>query len=219
MKTMMIATGLCLLFSGLGVAHADVGVGFSAGLIVAPRVPAPVMMPPVPPAALPPAPGYVAAPPRVVMAPAVTDGQWVFTAQYGWLYMPYGGRYVVTSANPYAYVYAPTFGWRWLSAPWVIGSGPYPHFGNRGPFAYAWYRGLGARHPMAVHYAHVGRPYPAGPRATIPVHHQPVVRPVGPPARLHASPVMTAVRPATMAWQRNSGLPARAAVDYRGARR
>jgi hypothetical protein len=219
MKTMMIATGLCLLFSGLGVARADVGVGFSAGLIVEPRGPAPTMLPPLPPAALPPAPGYVAGPPRVAIASAATDGQWVFTSQYGWLYMPCGSRYVVTSASPYAYAYAPTFGWRWLSAPWVIGSGPYPHFGSHGPFAYAWYRGLRADHPMAVHYTHVGGRFPTGLRATVPVHQQTVVRPVAPPARFNAAPVTTRARPATVAWQRTPGSPTRAAVDHRGARR
>jgi hypothetical protein len=216
MKTMMIATGLCLLFSGLGVARADVGVGFSAGLIVEPRVPVPAVLPPLPPAALPPAPGYVAAPPRVAIASPATDGQWVFTSQYGWLYMPYGSRYVVTSASPYAYVYAPTFGWRWLSAPWVIGSGPYPHFGSQGPFAYAWYRGLRADHPMAVHYSHVGGRFPAAPRA-IPAYRPSGMRPVALPAPVHATPVRTTARPTAVAWQPST--PTRGAFDHRGARR
>ncbi len=199
--TMMIPAGLCLLLSGLGVARADVGMHFSAGLMVEPTAPMPAMLPPAPPAALPPAPVYMATTPHVAMAPATTGGQWVFTAQYGWVYMPYGSRYVVATASPYAFVFAPSYGWRWLSAPWVIGSGPYPHFGNHGPFAYAWYRGLGARHPMAVHYSQV-KARPVGPRATAPVYHAPGVRRAAPaPRPTVAAPARTAARPAAVAWQ------------------
>jgi hypothetical protein len=121
----------------------------------APDVPAeapPAEAPPAPPAEAPP----IQAPQRVQRAPnppgvqpqpppqAVT-GQWVFTQQYGWLWMPYGDQYVSTpqatagvTVYPYAYVYYPAYGWTWLSAPWVWGGGPSIHF-SVGPRYYHWY--------------------------------------------------------------------------------
>jgi hypothetical protein len=56
-------------------------------------------------------------------------GQWVYTTQYGWVYMPYGDQYISpgTAADPsaYAYAYYPSSGWTWLSTPLVSGSGSY----------------------------------------------------------------------------------------------
>ncbi|MFL5369657.1 MAG: hypothetical protein ACJ78Z_05660 [Myxococcales bacterium] len=75
-----------------------------------------------------------------------TAGQWVFTGQYGWVWMPYGSQYVeegsASAKVPYAFVYAVRVGWCWVAAPWVWGWGPYPYFGVRGPRYYGWYRGL-----------------------------------------------------------------------------
>jgi hypothetical protein len=78
-------------------------------------------------------------------APRAT-GQWVFTAQYGWVWMPYGNQYVDEGSygggSPCAYVYTVNVGWSWVAAPWLWGWGPYPYFGLRGPRYYGWYRGL-----------------------------------------------------------------------------
>jgi hypothetical protein len=83
--------------------------------------------------------------PQSAPAPTAT-GQWVFTSQYGWVWMPYGNQYVDEgysgSPSPYAYVYAVNIGWSWVAAPWLWGWGPYPYFGIRGPHYYGWYRGL-----------------------------------------------------------------------------
>ncbi len=86
-------------------------------------------------------------PPAPVRAPApARDGQWVYTSQYGWLFMPYGSQYTSEGSTrdvyPKAYVYKPSQGWTWLAAPWVWGWGAYPYFGPAGPRNYAWYRGL-----------------------------------------------------------------------------
>ena len=76
-------------------------------------------------------------------------GQWVYTAQYSWVYMPYGDQYVsdgtATDSNPYEYAYCPGQGWTWLSAPWVIGWGPYPYYGTLGAGNYAWVHGRQGR--------------------------------------------------------------------------
>jgi hypothetical protein len=75
-----------------------------------------------------------------------SSGQWVYTQQYGWVWMPYGAKYISEGSTgdgtPYAYVYDPSDGWAWLAAPWVWGWGPYPYFGVRGPGRFGWYTGL-----------------------------------------------------------------------------
>jgi hypothetical protein len=89
-----------------------------------------------------------AAPPPPAGTPAQTtrSGQWVYTSQYGWVWMPYGNQYVdegvYGDANPYAYVYSVGWGWSWVAAPWLWGWGPYPFFGVYGPAYFGWYRGL-----------------------------------------------------------------------------
>jgi hypothetical protein len=60
--------------------------------------------------------------------------------------MPYGNQYTYegtpNDANPYSYVYYPSYGWMWLAAPWVWGWGAYPYFSARGPMGFGWYAGL-----------------------------------------------------------------------------
>jgi hypothetical protein len=207
MKTTMIPAGLWFLLSSLGVARADVAIGVSAGLVVEPTVPVPVLVPPAPPVHLPPAPVYSPASAVVQAGPVVAGGEWAFTSQYGWVYMPYDSRYVVAYASrPYAYVYCSGFGWRWLAAPWVVGSGPYPYFAGRGPFTYDWYRSLHrAGHPMALHYAELGRRPWGGPR-TVPGPAARGIHPATPhtPVRPMASPRAMS-RPATVAWRHSPG--------------
>jgi hypothetical protein len=201
----MIPAALAFLLAGSGLARADLAV--SAALEVEPTGPVPSFVPAAPDQ-LPPAPVY--APAAVVEpGPVATGGQWVFTAQYGWIYMPYGSRYVNTyAASPYAYVYYPSYGWRWLNAPWVVGVGPYPHFGAHGPFAYGWYRSLNhAGHPMAAYYAHpAARPW-TSPRPAVgrPVHEARPVATHG-PARAYVTPRATSPR---MAAYRGPMMPAR----------
>src|SRR5215831_10893700 len=90
---------------------------------------APTDVPPAPPQQLPPPPQtqvpqqqyqqaqpVQAAPPAVAQAPA--SGQWVYTSQYGWVWMPYGTQYTysptVAGVYPSEYVYYPTYGWTWV---------------------------------------------------------------------------------------------------------
>jgi hypothetical protein len=77
-------------------------------------------------------------PAQAAQGQATTDqtqgnGQWVYTDQYGWIWMPYSDSYIytpndTTGGYPYQYVYYPTYGWTWLSAPWVWGFGVQPFF-------------------------------------------------------------------------------------------
>jgi hypothetical protein len=116
---------------------------------VQPPTPAPGQLPPAPPAQ-PPAPPQDAAEQQTqvpgAQAPGQATGQWVYTGQYGWVFMPYGDQYVyegnASDQYPYSYVYYPTYGWAWLAAPWLWGWGAYPYFGVRGPSRYSWHHGL-----------------------------------------------------------------------------
>lgn len=123
---------------------------------VQPVGPEPTFAPPPPPpyhqsyqaqAIHAPAPVYQPAP---VAAP-VPAGQWVYTQQYGWLWMPYGPGYTTVTSPTVAhgYVYYPARGWRWVSAPWVLGLGRAPHWGRLGPRHYAWHGGW--NRPAVVH--------------------------------------------------------------------
>lgn len=116
--------------------------------------------PPPPPSA---APSEM--PPPPAPAAAAPEGQWVFTSQYGWVFMPYAESYTYLPANgdPLAYVYGPALGWRWLAAPWIFGVGPHPYWGQRGFSRFAWHAhprfaprfyahpAVGAFHARAMH--------------------------------------------------------------------
>ena len=113
----------------------------------------PTQPPPAPPQTLP-------APPAQAQAPAprsVPAGQWVYTNQYGWVWMPYGDAYTYAPPSgygePYEYVYYPAFGWTWVVAPWVWGWGPWPHFGLFGPWRFAWFGHGWWRNPGLFHFA------------------------------------------------------------------
>jgi len=84
----------------------------------------------------PPAAGANAAP-----APSNAAGEWVYTTQYGWVFMPYEQQYthvVEDGGVAHEFVFYPSFGWRWVVAPWVLGVGPHPYFAH-GPVHFAWY--------------------------------------------------------------------------------
>ncbi len=122
---------------------------------------------PAPPQAPPPPPASSPAPPRAqaLAAPAVPPGQWVYTAQYGWIWMPYAAGYTYAppgTGEPSMYVYYPAYGWTWVDAPWVWGLGPWPAFGVGGPVYFAWYGWGGWRHRWRP--SHLGpRPVPYRP--------------------------------------------------------
>jgi len=112
----------------------------------APTEPAPSEAPPPPevqPAPPPDAPQQGQPPPAVAAPPAPAAGQWVWTGQYGWVWMPYGQQYTYVPADtqiyPYQYIYYPVYGWRWMVAPWVYGWGPQPYWGAWGCRYFGWY--------------------------------------------------------------------------------
>ena len=154
-----------------------------------PADPEPDVQPPAPPAAPPPRAGdddqvgilqqrsgdavgvlqgspddaYRDRPAPAAAPPAPTSGQWVYTAQYGWVWMPYGRQYVDEGTygadTPYQYVYTVRLGWTWCSAPWLWGWGAYPYFGVLGPGRFGWYRGL---YRSGYGWGHYRGGYPRG---------------------------------------------------------
>ena len=118
-----------------------------------------------PPSEAPPA--APAQPPLPPAQPGAVDeqqaaaGQWVYTQQYGWVWMPYDDAYSYAPSSgegePYEYVYYPSYGWTWVVAPWVWGWGPWPSFGVWGPWRFAWYGHGWWRSPWRWHF----RPGPA----------------------------------------------------------
>lgn len=102
--------------------------------------PPPAEQPPAPPAETPPPPAQAQGQATARQAP---PGQWVYTPEYGWVWMPYSEAYRYEGGGgSYAYVYYPAVGWTWLVAPWEWGWWPWPYYGFAGywgPFGFRWY--------------------------------------------------------------------------------
>jgi hypothetical protein len=93
------------------------GVALAQG---APAPPPPVYQAP------PPAEQAPAAPASAPVAEAPAQGQWINTAEYGWIWVPASATTVAYGDVPYTYLYTPVSGWTWYASPW--GWGPY-HYG------------------------------------------------------------------------------------------
>jgi hypothetical protein len=109
------------------------------------------------PSEVPPAPPPPSQPePQAQVSATVPPGQWVYTAQYGWIWMPYADAYTWAPPSgygtPYAYAYYPAYGWAWLAAPWVWGYGPWPYFGFYGAVSFGWYGAGWWRTPAHFHF-------------------------------------------------------------------
>jgi len=115
-------------------------------------------MPPSPPAALnaspspaaptaqPPAPVTEAQPPAVY-----ATGRWVYSDEYGWLWIPAGSEVVDVEGVPYAYLYTPSYGWTWYVSPWGWGAYYYGPWVRHPWHPYGWRRGWVASPHVIVH--------------------------------------------------------------------
>src|ERR1019366_3637995 len=89
-----------------------------------------------PEAQVPGEPAQVQSPPAPapqVSAERASQGEGVYTAQYGWAWVPYGSTTTTLREEPYAYLYTPSFGWRWVVSPW--GARCWPHGWAGGHYA------------------------------------------------------------------------------------
>jgi hypothetical protein len=162
-RLLILAAALALL---PGAARPDDAGMAGATSAAPPPSPAPSEAPPAPPEQ-PPVPPSAE---RPTDAQAASSGQWVYTEQYGWVWMPYGEIYTSVPSDgigePYEYVYCPSFGWSWVVAPWIWGFGPWPYFGTLGPAYFGWYGHGWWRTPWRWHYRPFPhRPFPAPARA------------------------------------------------------
>ena len=156
-STLVMITTLANL-SVAGVAQepdkTPVNTSSQAPLAADPATPPPTTPPPPPPAVLPKPPSEQ--PQGTSRQKPAEDGQWVYTEQYGWVWMPYGDKYThlpPDGSPPNMYVYYPDAGWCWVVAPWLWGWGPMPYFGLFGPHYYGWYGvGLGRWHGFGGPY-------------------------------------------------------------------
>ncbi|MBI5549282.1 MAG: hypothetical protein HY901_35805 [Deltaproteobacteria bacterium] len=117
-----------------------------------PSAPAPDQLPPPPPTAAAP---EVQVQVQPVPVPVLPAGQWPYTSQYGWVWLPYAQAYTYVPADggyPSVYAYYPAYGWRWIVAPWVFNFGPRPYWGVHGPARFAWH----ARPWFRVSHGHGG---------------------------------------------------------------
>ncbi len=136
-------------------AHVSAGTSTQVENQARPSSPQPEVMPPAPPAALPSAVNAQLHVPVIAPAPGAASaapmplGQWVFTQEYGWLWLAYDQKYAQVVENTarrfgyssvaYEYAYYPAFGWRWVVAPWILRFGVVPYWGALGPARFAWY--------------------------------------------------------------------------------
>jgi hypothetical protein len=156
---------VALLFTPLLAAATD-----PATTQATPTMPPPTSAPALPPAPPAPPPEQESVEPTpgvAVPTQPASQGQWVYTDQYGWIWMPFAQSYTylpTTGAVPQMYVYYPSVGWTWVVAPWVWGLGPQPYFGVVGPARFVWWgRGLGHWYGFRGEYGHWGaRGYYAG---------------------------------------------------------
>src|SRR5689334_22672687 len=88
-----------------------------------------------------PSPAPITAPPPMPNGVSINDGQWVYTSQYGWVWLPWDQAYtsIPAAGTPLMYAYGPSLGWSWISAPWVYGWGTAPYYGSYGYARFAWH--------------------------------------------------------------------------------
>ena len=99
--------------------------------------------------------------PAVPAVPA--QGQWVYTDQYGWIWVPEGSTTVYVQEQPYVYLYTPAYGWTWYGSPWGPGRyyyGPWVHHVWGAPRVWhrgGWYAPHVVVHPRVYAAPHVYR--------------------------------------------------------------
>jgi hypothetical protein len=89
-------------------------------------------------------------PPESQWVYSYPTGQWVYTSDGGWVWIPAGSAPRVVDSVPYVYLYTQQFGWTWYVSPW--GWGPF-HYGAWVAHPWrpiGWRGGWVARPPVAV---------------------------------------------------------------------
>ncbi len=111
-----------------------------------------------------------AAPPPVAQIPpgtVVARGQWVSTAENGWIWVPENAETYSVNQVPYVYLYTPTYGWTWYTSPWGPGRYSYGAWAGR-----PWNNGF-----RAWSHSPAGWGWSYAPRATVRIAPRVVARP------------------------------------------
>jgi hypothetical protein len=88
-------------------------------------------------------------PPATQWTVTYPTGQWVYTVDYGWIWIPAGAVTTAVDDVPYTYLYTPAYGWTWYISPW--GWGPYRYgVWVRHPWRPVGWRGPWVAHPRVV---------------------------------------------------------------------
>lgn len=106
-----------------------------------------------------PGPSKEAPPPASAWTKPFPGGQWVYTAEYGWLWIPETSSPVAVDGVPYVFLYTPAYGWTWYVCPWGFGSFFYGAWVRHAWHPAGWHHGFIA-HPRVIavmpHHARVG---------------------------------------------------------------
>jgi hypothetical protein len=119
-----------------------------------PPPPAPAQAPPQAPQYAP-STGAEQAPPQSQWVYSSAEGQWVYTTDYGWIWVPRGAAASDMEGVPYAYLYTPAHGWTWYVSPWGRGVFRYGAW-VRHPWRPVGWRGDWVAQPRV--YVRLGRP-------------------------------------------------------------
>jgi hypothetical protein len=65
-------------------------------------------------------------------------GQWVYTSDYGWIWVPTRTTTTVVDGVPYAHLYTSEHGWTWYVSPWGFGRYHYGPWVTRTWHPAAW---------------------------------------------------------------------------------
>lgn len=118
---------------------------------------------------LPPLPNEVARnppPPATVWVRPYSEGQWVHTVDYGWIWVPADARASEVDGVPYTYLYTPHFGWTWYISPWGPGVYSYGPWVTRPWRPVGWSTRPWVAHPrVVVRLGGSHRPFPHPPHS------------------------------------------------------
>lgn len=99
-------------------------------------------------------------PPATQWVHSYPEGQWVYTADYGWIWVPSNVSTSEVEGVPYVYLWTRSYGWTWYVSPW--GPGPYRYgVWVRHPWHPVGWHGGWVAHPRVV-VRIGGHPHPVG---------------------------------------------------------
>ena len=78
-----------------------------------------------------------------------SNGQWVYSSEYGWIWVPADATTSEADGAPYTYLYTPRFGWTWYLSPWGWGAYHYGPWVTHPWHPNGWHHGWVA-HPQVV---------------------------------------------------------------------